>query len=301
MIDLSYYGQLSSSHTYILNNSKLYYMMYKDTEHKSFVEVKRDKEFYKASYDFNTGSLDSRIVFDGNIPLIKFNNKHSIPVIYNYNNCDKKGDTFIVNCTYKNRLFELYFDKSKSIVLYEEDGYISVFDSTDTKNKFFELEEQYQFTDNGFFCINKKDNNFSCQSDSAFISYNNLQSNNKTGCLIMEYCPTEIIYNYENRKDILFNVTYDMFGIMSSCKSYNYDNIDLAKYNYINTDGSCTDYVCIHPLLFNPFNYTYIGQDPLLYWVSDKLTDTEDNTLFIRDIYKVEKNKLDDLISEINK
>lgn len=106
---------------------------------------------------------------------------------------------------------------------------------------------------------------------------------------IFNSMPTSITYN--NDKE--FCLSYDEIGMIKECT--NSDRRKISRY-----ESTQYERITIYPLLYDPFNYDYIGI-PYQYFAADKI-ELDNNSIvsFERRVYKIYNNDIINIINKIN-
>ena len=284
----------------------VYYKSFIDLSGFDIIKQKNtEEEILKNTFlcnikDYKLGIFLQRILIDLSKSDLSYKyliqNPGAIPEILSYENSEKQGDLFKVIIKCNNKDFDMMLSKNLNVVFYKESNRCRVFDvSVNNTSCFKKRSEEYYFNDNGYFCSNYSDNQYSCLIDDVFIEYKLLLDRKPIVGLESSFInnlATLIEYNGHKHFYIL---NYDKFGLVNTCKC---KQLELCRYDDSNfeKDGFIFS---LHPLLFDKFHYDYNSKDPLRYWALDYLEFSKyiSNTLFLhRTIFEVDNENLPKLL-----
>lgn len=280
--------ELKSTHELMFSNDKPIFMKYEEGD------IYIDSICVSNQYNFEIfkdNKIEKRISKDNsNLDRI-INYNEEKPIVHNYDNSENKsGDRFTLKI---NNNIQMSFNKDVSVIevpnkhclVYKtgNDGLINY--NTDPL-------EKYIFIDNGSILLSLPDRKTFIPgarcANIGKIDFNIfLKKNNKFNYPILNSLPTDIVYDKYSE----YTVLYDDNGIVKKCIDKSNPKKLLSRYECI--DNNITS---IHPLLYDPFNYSNIGV-PLELWCLDYI-DFGNITRFNRYIFKI--NEADKLIQILN-
>ena len=297
-IDLNKYGSVCSNQTYIFNDNVLKYMSYNDNLDNIDIDMAElDNNIYEYIFVRNKNIINKKRIYPDS-SIFNFYEKEKA-VIYNYNNSIiRDEDCFIIELKCNNKKFDLNFDKNKSAIVIKCSHYIycKVFlNKDDGSVDFSKVQEKYILSDKGFLCKNYINNSFTyCNEDITIESNFLIRKPMITNCVLLDNCPTNIIF-YKNEKEFKkFYLKYNKDGIISKC--IDNDGNKLCRYESNNRTT-----ISIHPHLFDPFNYDY-NDYPLKYWCVDTVDKLDSGMVLNRKIFNIYNDIkfIEDLSNNIN-
>lgn len=298
------YGEQCSNHTYVLQKNEPMYMYYCDFNGKYTIEA--NSKIKNGMKCFETMVRDSSLKEKQTsqrdiLSIDDANMYHFFPIgdlKFKGADAEKNEELFTVSVNYKdNKSAELSFGKDK-IVVFSNDRCCTIFKNNNGNINFTEPLETYQFTDTGFFCVNKEFKQYTaCFNYNRLVDYKlPIKINTRTNCILLDRRPTSIEY-FDETNPIHYNLGYDEFGLIHECYKNN-EKINHYRYEY-NFSNDSKEIYSLHPLLLDPFNYEYIDE-PDTYWALDHLHSYGNIINLDRDVYKIYPDLLEELLSRIN-
>lgn len=309
MFKIDYFGKPIYSIEYNVRDESLesvYYESFIDLSGFDIIKQNNtEEEILKNTFlcnikDYKLGIFLQRILIDLSKSDLSYKyliqNPGAIPEILSYENSEKQGDLFKVIIKCNNKDFDMMLSKNLNVVFYKESNRCRVFDiSVNNTSCFKKRSEEYYFNDNGYFCSNYSDNQYSCLIDDVFIEYKLLLDRKPIVGLESSFINNLArLIEYNGHKHF-YILNYDKFGLVNTCKC---KQSELCRYDDSNfeKDGFIFS---LHPLLFDKFHYDYNSKDPLKYWALDYLEFSKytTNTTFLhRTIFEVDNENLPKLL-----
>ena len=296
-LSLSNYGSLIARYTSIMNRGNILFLKY-DRELKennfglvcsgnsncdipNIVDLNNKPSFYNVEIIDNTNNkrikkLKNITGNDNTVKINSFDNDH-LPIFYNYNNCKKEGNSFLLNIEYsKNKIATMYFDKNVGVM--KSNSRIITKENINNDK----VLEEYLFHSNGYLCTNFVEINKSSVYNEDFIEYKLFKKlKNNTGNCILDASPTNIIFPNNS----VF-CSFDNLGLMVSCYIDNNRDVNYCRQERYDKDKYIS-IKSIHPLVYDPFDPILNINKPDYYWCINKYSNNNGYIEFDRDIYKI--------------
>lgn len=310
---LSDYGTLVSSQEYLFTRDKVLNMYYESMdETKIKVEMtlntdesKKDK-FYKIEMSVNDEIKTFNSVKSYQLiqlmRLFKVSENKSLSARrINYNNAKKKiGDTFIVSLPLRNKSIDFEFSLSETdSAVVTEDNSCDMFDKDKNPLSHIDLTKNGVFSTNFTDKVSMSSYNFLDNRTSRVDYFNFLKCKNSymENIIPLSFLPEKMIVYTNDEKVSEIELSYDEFGILIDkgelpirYERFYWDDADSED------EMELMEIVSCHPDYIDGFNPDFYYSEDNEYYVIERL-DLSDPIMFTynRDVYKIDKDKLEEL------
>ena len=310
------FGAPMYSLIFALENNNIKYMEYREFQSQIHIEsnlvtsIEDNKRYYTAYISGISDSPFTKNMISANVPLYTYlenGKEEALPLFFNYDNCKQCGDLFEISINIDNRDISFFLEKNKIAIYFPANKSITIYqidDMNESEKNFRKPIETYQFTKKGFYCSNIKEKQYSCVYDETNVFFDLFlkKRNPNINFFLLDLKPTSIYYKgkYQDEVRDLFSLHYSNEGIVDKCFLSENELTNLCRYEYMhNSRLSYKEINSIHVHLFDTFNYDYIDE-PLKYWALDHYTESGSVIEFTRYVYKLEPEKVNPLIFELN-